>query len=520
MLAAICIFTVTGCGVLEGEKDTAGERQNEVSQTDENLTSREDADEEGGNGVPGGQERSQAPRISISQEAFNRNADDSGKNSLYVAYNVAAVSGEGFGALAEGVSQWSAQRVREFESKADYYIQESLVEEQYSTIDQSLKIARADSHVVSLIETVSEYMGGAHENYGIGGVTFDGESGKLLELSDILNGDEGFYRAAEDGIINSLRENYGDSLFPGFEDTVKQMWDNNPQWYLDGAGITFLFNPYEVGPYAMGVAYVTLPYGEYVAYMQEKFVLWDSAGVWKVPEGSEVSLSQPSSESGSEKETLRVYIEKEGENEDGSVYVEISGHSEEVDAFGRIGDIYLVKREDGRTFVLLDADYASDDFVTFVYEITGGTIQERERLEGANLWPGAVNTDGVTLRMHLDVLGTYSGQMDYKLGEDGQLVQEEEFFQIPYNESLYRILTTVRELPVTVDGSKTSLPVGTRLRITATDNKGTAIFTVEEGNGMEGEIHYTRGDGKEDTWTIYIDGLPDTDYFELVPYAG
>jgi len=39
--------------------------------------------------------------------------------------------------------------------------------------------------------------------------------------------------------------------------------------------------------------------------------------------------------------------------------------------------------------------------------------------------------------------------------------------------------------------------------------------------GEPGEIHYVRGDGAEDTWTIHIDGIPEQEYFDgYLPYAG
>ena len=184
-----------------------------------------------------------------------------------------------------------------------------------------------------------------------------------------------------------------------------------------------------------------------------------------------------------------------------------------------MGDAYLLKKEDGRSFVILDADYASDDFVTFVYELTDGTLQERDRLEGVSLQDGTVNTETLTLRMHLDVLGTYSSLMNYTIGEDGRLVQGEEFFRIQPDDTGQKMLITVRELPVVIEGKETVLPKGTRLYITGTDNEGTAVFHNED-TQTDGEIRYTRGDKGEDTWTIYIDGIPDYEYFETIPYAG
>lgn len=129
-----------------------------------------------------------------------------------------------------------------------------------------------------------------------------------------------------------------------------------------------------------------------------------------------------------------------------------------------------------------------------------------------------VSPDGMTLRAHLDVLGTYYAYMDYEIGESGALTQTEDVFEILQDGYAWRVLTTMKELPVTVDGETTMLPEGSRIRITGTDNEGTASFTDEDTDAA-GSILYERGDG-DDAWTLYIDGVSEYEYFEMIPYAG
>ena len=108
--------------------------------------------------------------------------------------------------------------------------------------------------------------------------------------------------------------------------------------------------------------------------------------------------------------------------------------------------------------------------------------------------------------------------MDYTLGTDGKLRQQEEFFRISQNDSPYRGLTVIRELPVLVDGQEETLPEGSCICITATDNQGVALFR-EKDTGLEGQILYTRGKG-DDSWGLYVDGVSEYEYFENLPYAG
>ncbi len=73
----------------------------------------------------------------------------------------------------------------------------------------------------------------------------------------------------------------------------------------------------------------------------------------------------------------------------------------------------------------------------------------------------------------------------------------------------------VKDLPVTLAGAETTIPVGSVLKITGTDNAGTAYFRLD--TGETGTISYVRDD---EQWQLLIDGLSENEYFEMVPYAG
>lgn len=113
--------------------------------------------------------------------------------------------------------------------------------------------------------------------------------------------------------------------------------------------------------------------------------------------------------------------------------------------------------------------------------------------------------------MHLDVFGSYAGSMEYSLTEDGKLVQAEEIFAV---DTLYK-LTVAKDLPVTLEGVETEIPAGSVLKITGTDNAGTAYFRLD--TGETGTISYVRD---EEQWQLLIDGVSENEYFEQLPYSG
>ncbi|MBS6397294.1 MAG: DUF3298 domain-containing protein [Clostridiales bacterium] len=495
-----CMILLAGCG----KKESAAETGAEISKP----AAEEQAEEE--------PENENAPQV-VLQEKESRDwySEDQSIWYLHTDYVPVSISGTGYEELKKGVETWWSEQEALILGQSEVYAAYVREDEGFQGEDykyyiwESMETARSDSQAVSLIVYDSAYTGGAHGDYVYTGVTFDVRSGEKLELTDILEDAGGFRTEATDAIIRYLREHYSDGLFPEYEDTVRSMWENNPNWYLDAAGITFIFNPYEVGPYAMGAVFVTLPYGDMAPYLQEAYRELPQAGIGRIPAGIPADIAGKS---------LLVNIDS-SEDYGGSVFIEFANALTEVGSFGRLSDVYLIHREDGRVFLLLDADYASDDFVTFLYELTDGTLQARDRLEGVSLQDGNVNTELLTLRMHLDVLGSYYSMMDYRISEEGKLVQETENFTITTDASPFRLLVTVKELPATVNGEEVLLPVGSRIRITATDNAGTAYFKDED-TGAEGSISYVRGDGAEDQWTLYIDGVQEYEYFEMIPYAG
>jgi Protein of unknown function (DUF3298)/Deacetylase PdaC len=115
------------------------------------------------------------------------------------------------------------------------------------------------------------YTGGAHGNYGTSYIPVDLVNNKKLVLNDIINkaGQAKLARLLE----KSFRKDYNvkdtDPLTEGglFENKIEP--DNN--FYVSAKGIGFCYNPYEIGPYAMGEINIFIPFTELGAYLQPGF---------------------------------------------------------------------------------------------------------------------------------------------------------------------------------------------------------------------------------------------------------
>ena len=538
LAALICTILLCGCGKDAETDDESSRNINtevdeavlENSQETRENTQAEDGDateieDEKETVVEAGLEDaetkiSEAPNLACETQYDYYYNDDESVLLLLAEYDTLTVSGEGYEALSEAVTAWNDEENSDFLSYCKELSEDAAentdasANSEYTNYYESkrqISVTRASTGVLSLKMFNYAYLGGTHGDYSYTCKTFDAKNGDALELEDLLNinNTAEFYDVAGDYIVEKLEAEHGDELFDGYEDVVYSMWDDDLVWYLDPEGIAFVFNAYEIGPYAMGSISVTCPYEEFGEYLMGEYFDYDEAGIYELGTNIDTKTTQG---------ILNVSEVINSEYDMYTVSVTLDGETLEMGDFGTFGSAYLLTLSDGRAFVIIDADYMSDDYVTALYEITDGTLSEKSYLEGVSLEEGTIGTDSMTLSVHLDVLGTYSAFMVYNIDDKGELSKTQEIFEIPQDDEEWHLLTLVKDLSVTMDGKETTLTVGSQIRITGTDNNGTAYFKVE-GTGETGSISYERGTG-DDEWQLYIDGVSEYDYFEMLPYAG
>lgn len=170
--------------------------------------------------------------------------------------------------------------------------------------------------------------------------------------------------------------------------------------------------------------------------------------------------------------------------------------------------------EDNLVEIYFGGDMASDDYAFSVWTVdeTGlspifidGEVYADARIV-------SIEDKTMVLEKWTHVLGSYLARSAYCFDADGGLVQLDALWQIQSS----AMLTLKTALPVTMpDGAKASLPAGTKLKITATDNESLAQFETASGNS--GLIEITRA---QDGIGWLIAGEPDSTYFETLIYAG
>ncbi len=127
--------------------------------------------------------------------------------------------------------------------------------------------------IYTLLLTVYPYMGGAHGSQAILPYTFDLKNNKVLTLDDIFtNTDEALKQIeplAQDAVKTAIGADMvqDDMLSAGTAPTA----DNYQYFALDKDAITFYFQQYQVGPYAIGIQQVTIPFSQLTSVLKPEF---------------------------------------------------------------------------------------------------------------------------------------------------------------------------------------------------------------------------------------------------------
>lgn len=119
------------------------------------------------------------------------------------------------------------------------------------------------SNVLSINQINSVYEGGAHPNHFISLASFDLLTGNEIFLADIFI--EGYEKALNKAGEKKLREAFGLNNNESLEEAGFWFDDGftiSNNFALYKGGIKFLYNPYEIAPYAMGAPEIFIPFKE------------------------------------------------------------------------------------------------------------------------------------------------------------------------------------------------------------------------------------------------------------------
>ncbi|PZR28058.1 MAG: hypothetical protein DI535_07815 [Citrobacter freundii] len=130
-------------------------------------------------------------------------------------------------------------------------------------VSGSVSVVYHSPTILSLANFLMSYSGGAHGNYSTTYICINPTTGKPYTLSMVLSasGRKQLNTLLEKKFRRDLNLSAKDPLTEAglFDDK----FEANNNFYLTGTGISFTYNPYEIGPYAMGQIEVFIPYSDF-----------------------------------------------------------------------------------------------------------------------------------------------------------------------------------------------------------------------------------------------------------------
>ena len=288
LLTAILLAVSAGaCGAEDTHSETAADAGESAGTQSESKDSQNAASAEDGTdgenesdansdiyvtNNPSGAEENTSSKITVTfQETLDEIKADDGTVMLRNDVQIPVVSIEGAEDIAEKINAditayYESFSINETISMAKEDYTASLGEDgwEFRGYDTAVtaKVTRMDDAVISFELVSSSYTGGAHGNYGSIGRNYDVKTGELIRFDELSEDYEAFHATVLDYMVNLAETpSYKDKLFenPSKADLDSALF-RPENWIFTLSGISFMIDPYILGPYASGEIYFMLPY--------------------------------------------------------------------------------------------------------------------------------------------------------------------------------------------------------------------------------------------------------------------
>lgn len=163
------------------------------------------------------------------------------------------------------ISEDDNPKLLKFKQNLDSFAMEQLESESTMAFEKQIGIERLPDYqqLVQIAITNEVFMGGAHGSHSLQYKLFDMNLQSEIGIDDLLLKD-----VFIDGVLERA---YDEALLTYFDDTrdntsdIAEHKQNYPLFvsdnvYFDDKGLVFAYNPYELGPYAMGNVSLVVPF--------------------------------------------------------------------------------------------------------------------------------------------------------------------------------------------------------------------------------------------------------------------
>lgn len=385
--------------------------------------------------------------------------------------------------------------------------------------ESEFSVRRADTQVLSIVETGFTYSGGAHGMSGFATVNFDVETGKEIALESVVTD----MNSLPEILATEILEKYPDITY--WTDTLAETFQEYisptdaeyaPEftWTLDYEGVTFYFGNYEIGSYADGLQIVTISYKEYPEVLNsEYFSDVNNNYVLKLIDawsGSDVDIN-------SDGVTDYISVNRNYSSEPGVDYSEsfdvtVNGNTYTHEFYCYDLETYFVKSGDNHYLYVkrrIENDYES----VCVFRVTENSVEYVDEFGGG--FQSFTNSLDFEVTKRMDLLSTYSAVARCYVGDDGMPVEKGGVYEV-INELT---ITSTVEIPAelvdesgNLTGEQFTFLPGTDFTLQRTDGATYVDVLSEDGKWCR---FYTTPE-----WPQTVNGMDANSSFEMLWYAG
>ena len=365
---------------------------------------------------------------------------------------------------------------------------------------------RCDRSVLSFYEVTSLYYpGAAHGSVGYSGYNYKPENGEQITLADVFTDPA----ALKPVVAKYLRAQADGSPVDGAEDMLQYYFDEGNMdaltWVIDQDGVTFLFAPSDIAPYAMGTLEAKIYFDREPSLFTGNYGPSKEGYVKPLSPYTEMTVDLDGDGSDEKLSVTGTY-------EEGNEIYAYSGIQVSVGDQVCTTELYcfsmqpsFVHTEDGRNYVYVvtatDNDYPEltvfaikDNVPSLLGKMDGtgfASAFHPEYVDGeysleqsfSERYP-LIDPSKFALGTRMQLMSTYSGRRFYKVGEDGMPAPLTDLYEIDADITLTTLVPVKAEVvdlsKEEATGEEKEIPAGTKLNFWRTNGTDTVDMRTDD----------------------------------------
>lgn len=547
--AALLVFSLAGCGgqfqAGAGVADSIGTSEDELtSAAEESIGSSVDEadklDAADLNSDKDSLDSSLPGRPGLEMATMYIHETDDNNKLIYVSgrhdsLRISAGSREGYETLAASLDDIMSKETAEVKKQIEDYVQQfkdnppdsELAPEGYNITD-SIYVKRADRLVLSVLESKYSFAGGAHGFAGYSTLNLDAVTGKQIALDDVIADRDGLSEFLKEELVEQYDKTDFFDFMPDTVDQEVKEGDGSLKWTLDPQGITFYFDPYEIGSYAAGPHQVTALYNNNENLFTDQYRPEKNEGyIMDVPAGIDYFMD---TDQDGQADRVSLSYEKDEYDTITNMSVSIDDKSFSINSLHCYGiEPKAVWTSDGRAFLYALCSSDNDFVNMYLFDLSSGSpvSMGSMALSEAYTYTDQNSTDyntykelltdpqNMTLSSRFDLLSTYSASKDYYISDSPVPVSDDKYYSIAGDISLVSVKDLAADV-VDDDGKiikeSEMIPAGSTFKLLRTDGEKSVDAVLSDGRVVRLMV--------TGTYPQYINGVDINDLFEQLYFAG